>query len=136
MHLQNILVFFLSSPFSDDWCSGSSVLCDYISDINGVFSDSMIKELVWPTDYHDGNLLYSSYFKLAKALMENTIIVRLQYQSSEVEVNKLELRTTMSDKIANLGGTYGIWAELTGCSLLGIINLLIISCKLLLKFKF
>ena len=67
--------------------------------------------------------------------MNNTIIVRLQYKSSEVEMNKLDVRTTINDKIASFGGTYGIWAELTGCSLLGIINLLIISFKLLFRAR-
>ena len=67
--------------------------------------------------------------------MENIIIVRLQYKSSEVEMNMLELRTTMTDKIANFGGTFGIWAELTGCSLLGMINLVIISFKLIFRSR-
>ena len=64
--------------------------------------------------------------------MSNIIIVRLKYKSSEIEMNKLDVRTTTTDKIANFGGTFGIWAELTGCSLLGFINLIIISFKLLL----
>ena len=67
--------------------------------------------------------------------MNNTIIVKLHYKSSEIEMNKLDVRTTMTDKIANFGGTFGIWAELTGCSLLGMINLIIISFKLLLRAR-
>ena len=67
--------------------------------------------------------------------MNNTIIVKLQYKSSEVEMNRIDVRTTMTDKIANFGGTFGIWAELTGCSLLGMINLLIILFKLLFRAR-
>ena len=119
------------------WCSGSSVLCDYMLDINDTFSNALLREAVWPST-HDQNSKreMSSCFQRAMELAKGLIIVRLQYKSSEVEMNMLEVRTTITDKIANLGGTYGIWAELTGCSLLGIINLIIISCKLLLKCKF
>ena len=127
----------VSSPLAEKWCSGSSLFCDYILDINGTFSDFFLKEAVWPTDFHfKYNSCESSNFKRAKALMENIIIVRLKYTSSEVEISKLEVRTTMTDKIANFGGTFGIWAELTGCSLLGMINLLIIFFKLLFKYKY
>ena len=75
----------------------------------------------------------SSYVKIAQNLMANIIIVKLQYESSLVEMDKLEVRTTITDKIANFGGTYGIWAELTGCSLLGMINLIILLFKFIFK---
>ena len=105
-------------------------------DINGTFSNALLREAVWPSTHKDSKREKSSCYQRAKELAKGLIIVRLQYKSSEVEMNMLEVRTTITDKIANLGGTYGIWAELTGCSLLGIINLIIISCKLLLKCKF
>ena len=70
---------------------------------------------------------------MAQTFFNNTIIVRLKYKSSEIEFTKLDVRTIMTDKIANFGGTFGIWAELTGVPLLGMINLLIISFKLLFR---
>ena len=77
------------------------------------------------------NRLNSTMFKISQHFMNNIIIVRLRYKNSEVEMTKLDVRTTATDKIANFGGTFGIWAELTGCSLLGLINLIcIISFKL------
>ena len=119
------------SPFSDDWCTGSTVLCDYIRDINNTFSHSLLKETVWSGEYYgNGRRAVSSYFKIARNLMSNIIIVRLKYKNSEIEMNKLDVRTTTTDKIANFGGTFGIWAELTGCSLLGMVNLIILSFKL------
>ena len=72
-------------------------------------------------------------FKRMQTLMNNVIIVRIIYESSMVDVVTLDARTTFSDKIANLGGTYGIWAELTGCSLLGLIHLLIIIFKMMMQ---
>ena len=69
----------------------------------------------------------------ARALIENIIIVHLQYQSSDVEVIVQDIRYSFSDKIANFGGVFGIWAELTGFSLLGIINVCVIVLKVLLR---
>ena len=97
----------------------------------------LMKEVLFPTemvnDYNYGRTKQSTFFKMAQNFMKNIVIVRLHYKSSQVEMNKLEVRTTTTDKIANFGGTFGIWAELTGCSLLGFINLLIISFKLLFR---
>ena len=94
-----------------------------------------MKEAIWPAFYgygfNNGNRVSSTYFKIAQNFMNNIIIVRLRYKSSGVQMSKLEVRTTTTDKIANFGGTFGIWAELTGCSLLGLINLMIILFKFL-----
>ena len=93
-----------------------------------------MKEIILPRDYNsEGKVINGTFFKTAQAILDNMIIVRLHYKSSEVEMTKLEVRTTTTDKIANFGGTFGIWAELTGCSLLGLINLLIICFKLLFQ---
>ena len=125
---------FIFSSSSENWCTGSLALCDYFSDINGTFSHLSMKESVWPSNYNtNGDRRHSYLFKLAQSMMENTIIVRLQYKRFEVEMNKLDVRTTMTDKIANFGGTFGIWGELTGCSLLGMINLLVIVFKVILN---
>ena len=45
----------------------------------------------------------------------------------------IDTRYSLSDKIAKFGGTFGIWAEITGFSLLGIINVIIIIFKMLFK---
>ena len=122
------------SPLTEGWCTGSKILCNYIRDINNTFSHTLLRETVWSSEYHsDGKRRKSSYFKIAQNLMNNIIIVRLKYKSSEIEMTKLDVRTTTTDKIANFGGTFGIWAELTGCSLLGLINLIILSFKLFFK---
>ena len=93
-----------------------------------------MRDILMPPDYNlEGEVINVTFFKMAQVILDNMIIVRLHYKSSEVEMTKLEVRTTTTDKIANFGGTFGIWAELTGCSLLGLINLLIISLKLLFR---
>ena len=105
-----------------------------MKDLNNTLMHGLMKEVLFPTEVIDyGRTKHSTFFKMAKNFMKNIIMVRLRYKSSQVETNKLEVRTTTTDKIANFGGTFGIWAELTGCSLLGFINLLIISFKLLFR---
>ena len=111
-------------------------MCEYIKDLNNTLSPRLLKQALWPADYDSyGDTMNSTFFKMAKTFFNNTIIVRLRYKSSEIEFTKLDVRTTMTGKIANFGGTFGIWAELTGVSLLGLINLLIISFKLLIRLR-
>ena len=72
---------------------------------------------------------------LKEKMNSNIIIIRLKFKSSEVEMTVSDARYTLSDKIANFGGTFGIWAELTGFSLLGIINIYLILFKICFKFS-
>ena len=103
-------------------------------DYNNTQSNRFLKEALWPADYHPtGGRKRSTFYKMAQTFFNNTIIVKLRYKSSKIEFTKLDVRTTTTDKIANFGGTFGIWAELTGCSLLGLFNLLILSFKFLFR---
>ena len=103
--------------------------------------DSATENITWEDQYdydsykalHIPPTIIGKRFKRMQTLMNTTIILRIIYESSMVNVETLDVRTTFSDKIANLGGTYGIWAELTGCSLLGIIHLLIIMFKIMMQ---
>ena len=125
-------MFISFRPFIPTFCSGSEIFCEYIRDDNNTMSDRLLKQALWPAKYIKfGKRTETTFLDSAKTFFNNTIVVRLRYKSSEVEFTKLDVRTTTTDKIANFGGTFGIWAELTGCSLLGMINLLIISFKLL-----
>ena len=122
----------ISRRFSD--CEGSSTLCNFLKDLKSKSTPPLMRESILPSDFNnEREIVNSTFFKRAQILLENMIIVRFHYKSSDVEVTKLEVRTTTTDKIANFGRTFGIWAELTGCSLLGLINLLIISFKLLFR---
>ena len=67
------------------------------------------------------------------AITDNNL--KLRYMSPEIEMTVLDARITLSDKIANLRGTFGIWADPTGCSLLGIINLFIILMKFIFRTR-
>ena len=42
-----------------------------------------------------------------------------------------DVKYTVFDKFANFGGNFGIFAEITGCSFLGMLNFLILLMKLI-----
>ena len=107
------------------------MLCEYGLDMNLTFHDLDVY-LDWMSLMRDDDLKGTEPFEYKKILsaINNLIIVRIRYQVAEAQMTIQEPRTTLSDKIANFGGTFGIWAELTGISLLGIINILIIMFKI------
>ena len=102
-------------------------------DKDNILMEMAIKNITWKDESDSLRITVGKRFRRMQTLMKSTIIVRLSYKSSMVNMKTLSARTTFSDKIANLGGTFGIWAELTGCSLLGLINLFILICKLLFR---
>ena len=120
-------------------CYNSSTLCEFVMDKNYTTLDSTTTNITWEDEYDYINSYWKLKVKVGNrlkrmhTLMDNSIILRIIYESSMVNVETLDVRTTFSDKIANLGGTYGIWAEFTGCSLLGIIHLLIIIFKIMMQ---
>ena len=62
-------------------------------------------------------------------MIEDMVVVHLRILKPEVQV--IDAKYTTLDKFANIGGNFGIFAELTGGSILGIINFLILFFKLL-----
>ena len=70
--------------------------------------------------------------KQAENLAKNIIIVHLKFPSSKVDMTVLESRFALSDQIANIGGIFKIWSELTGFYFLGIINVFLIVMKVLI----
>ena len=67
-----------------------------------------------------------SRYQRAK-IYQNAIIVHLEFTKPEVEF--VDVKYTLMDKISNFGGKFGIFAQLTGWSLIGIINLCIVLLK-------
>ena len=70
--------------------------------------------------------------KQAEILAKNIIIVHMKFPSSKVDMTILESRYALSGQIANIGGIFGVWAELTGFSFLGLINMFLIVMKVML----
>ena len=114
-----------------DVCVGSKTLCDYMKDENNTFLDLEIKRTIWaPTPKTQKFGAEFTSFKRLKSMMKHMIIVKLQYSAPQVEMTVLDARSSLSDKIAKLGGTFGIWVQLTGCTLLVLINLIVVMFKL------
>ena len=61
-------------------------------------------------------------------LSRTMIIVHFRY--IEPEMDYVDLTYTVWDKFANLGGNFGIFAEITGISFLGMLNAIILIFKL------
>ena len=114
------------------------MLCEYAIDSNDIFLDGNLKNITWPTYMSNGkgSRYVNTHFQRVQTLSKNMLIIRMKFKSPNVDTTVLDSRTTLSDKIANFGATFGIWAELTGFSLLGIINILVILIKVMLKFVY
>ena len=87
--------------------------------------------MAWPeTDKEiGGNTIYQTI----RTLNRNMIIVRIAFKTSEIEVTVLDSRTTLADKIAKFGGTFGLWVQLSRCSLLVLINVIVVVIKTCFK---
>ena len=73
-----------------------------------------------------------NYNNLRKDFVDDLIVVHINFQKPEITA--LDLKYSIDDKLANFGGSFGIFAELTGCSFLGFLNIFIISLKILIMF--
>ena len=102
-------------------CSGSKALCEYLMDYNNTLMEASMK-----------NPIMFNISKQAEILAKNIIIVHMKFPSSKVDMTILESRYALSDQIANIGGIFGVWVELTGFSFLGIINVFLIVLKVML----
>ena len=117
----------LSTLFFRDNCVGSKILCEFAIDKSDKFLESNLKNITWPKLY-DGDS--GTIYKRIRTLSNNMIIVKLKFETPTVEMTVLDSRTTLSDKIAKLGGTYGLWVQLTGCALLVLINVFVVAIKM------
>ena len=70
-----------------------------------------------------------SYDDLQKLMMNDAIIIQLKFQKPEIVA--IGIKYTTDDKIAKFGGTFGIFSQLTGCTFLGLLNIIAIVLKLL-----
>ena len=57
-------------------------------------------------------------------------LVIIHWRILKPQINVVDAKYTLLDKFANFGGNFGIFAEITGCSFLGMLNFLILLCKL------
>ena len=101
-------------------CFGSVAFCDFIIDNNNTFKDYGLKNALEAMKHLDkpGDIL--TKFK-------DLIIVHMRFLKPEIDV--IDSKYTVTDKFANVGGLYGIYGEITGCSFLALLHLLILSIR-------
>ena len=98
-----------------DICYGTKTLCEYIENKNNTqnFND---KDTKWMIDHK-------------KERSSGLIIVNLIYPTSTADLVVLDARYTLIDKISSLGGSFGLFTQFTGCSIIAIIHLTILTFK-------
>ena len=101
-------------------CYGSKAFCDFVLDKNDTLKDKGLKNALKALGF-DNN-----YNKVLEKF-SNIAVIRLRFLQPKFDI--LDARYTAADRFANFGGLYGIYEEITGCSLLAILNLLIIIIK-------
>ena len=114
-------------------CTGERAFCDYFTaPINGTIIDKGLENSfnamafysLWGT-IGDRPGLNNTGLKKS----EDLIIVHLRILKPEIKV--IDAKYSTMDKFANFGGNFGIFAEITGCSFLGMLNFLILLFKLI-----
>ena len=105
-------------------CRGENAFLELFYDANDTLFDKgfyNMQDSIAP-DSEKGGIRYQR----AK-VYQNAIIVHLKFMKPEVEL--VDVKYAPMDKISNFGGKFGIFAQLTGWSLIGIINLCIVLLK-------
>ena len=110
----------------DTIISGNALLKELIMDKNNSLADLGLKEYwnVFASEKH-------KYEATRRDIYYDLIIVHLRFM--QPEFNQIDVKQTTMDKFANFGGNFGIFAEITGVSFLGILNLCILLIKILFK---
>ena len=70
-----------------------------------------------------------NYFNDLDSKFKEAIIVEIIFLKPEMKI--IDVKYSIFDKFANFGGNFGIFAEITGCSFLGMLNFIILFIKLL-----
>ena len=114
--------YFECQLFPEKVCRGENAFVEFFYDVNDTFFDKGFYNMQDSIAPEKGG----SRYQRAK-IYKNAIIVHLKFMKPEVEW--VDVKYTSMDKISNFGGKFGIFAQLTGWSLIGIINLCIVLLK-------
>ena len=93
----------------NDNYEGMDEFVSYFMDRNDTLVDKKTKDL-----------LAGEYQKKRSNMYKMFVVVHLRFMKPEIDW--IDTKYTVMDKFANFGGNFGIFAEITGCSFLGILN--------------
>ena len=118
-------VFEIIDHYKDTaYCVGDKAFCDYFWPING--TNIIDKGLE-----NSFNAIYGGIpLKMKHAEMAQDLVI-VHWKILEPEIKVIDAKYSINDKFANFGGNFGIFAEITGCSFLGMVNFLILLFKLI-----
>ena len=77
----------------------------------------------------EGNKKKEFKKQTARKFLADHIVIHINFATSKVEMNILDARWTLMDRIAKLGGTLGLCAQITGGTFLTMIHLLVLIIK-------
>ena len=106
--------------------AGQRIFCDFFAPntTNGTIIDNGLK--------NSFNSMTSSptmkYNKIRSNMVNDMVIVHLKILKPKLDV--IDVKYTLVDKFAKFGGNFGIFAQITGCSFLVLLNVLILMFKL------
>ena len=100
-------------------CKGMKALCHYLEDKNNTLYD------IYSPERH--------YYDLRKRF-EGMIVVNIVFPTSEADLTVMDVRYTLIDKITSLGGSFGLYTQFTGCSVIAVIHLVILTIKQMFTF--
>ena len=109
------------------WITGGmDAFMDFFLDNNNTITDKVLKNTFdsWVGIRNE----YEKYNQKQIGKYENLIIIHLRFLNPEIDW--IDTKYSLSDKFANFGGKFGIFAHLTGASLLALINICVILFKI------
>ena len=105
-------------------CAGEKVFCDFFrpdSSTNGTLIDRGVENAF--------NTFTNNFIDVRSDMAaDDMVVIHLRILKPEVDVT--DVKHSLIDKLANFGGNFGIFAEITGCSFLVLLNILILLFKL------
>ena len=101
-------------------CFGSKTFCEVIMDYNFTLSDKALHNSLFATQHDNKPEDILNKFR-------DHIIIHIRFLKPQVDSN--DSKYTIIDKFTNFGGIFGIFSQLTGCSLLVLLNLMILLVK-------
>ena len=105
---------------------GDKLFKEFFMDINNTLADPEMKKS-WIVTDASGE--YYKYQTKRYEMYNDLIIIHLNFM--QPQFNQIDVKQTTMDKFANFGGNFGIFAEITGVSFLGILNFLILFFKII-----
>ena len=113
-------------------CTGQKAFCDFLLKSNG--TNLIDQGLANAYDTLRKVVTSHSQYNISRVkMLRDMVIVHLRILKPDVQL--IDAKYTVLDKFANFGGNFGIFAEITGCTFLGILNFFIILFKLIFSSR-